>query len=188
MNKDMELIFFMKRRVFAAIIVMISFCLISCNNNDSSNTENDNNSVKQSDTKKSDNTNKKQDVNNKNEDTSSKKKIYLEKLETIQAGLKDLESLYAGNTAQMNAAAEKEYQRWDAALNEIYGVLKTQLSKEEMSKLQTEEIQWIKDKEAKGNAAAEEMKGGTGASFQYLATIAGVTKDRCYQLVNQYMK
>jgi uncharacterized protein YecT (DUF1311 family) len=120
--------------------------------------------------------------------TISKKKLYLLKLATIQAGLKDLDPLYAGSNVEMTAAANEEYKRWDAALNEIYGVLKTQLSKDEMSKLQKEEIQWIKLKQIKANAEAAKMNGGTGASFEYFVSLAKSTKDRCYELVNGYMK
>ena len=120
--------------------------------------------------------------------TQSKKKLYILKLATIQAGLKDLDSLYAGSNVEMTAAASEEYKRWDDALNEIYGVLKTQLTKDEMSKLQKEEIQWIKYKEAKAKAEAEKMNGGTGASFEYFISLAKSTKDRCYELVNGYMK
>jgi uncharacterized protein YecT (DUF1311 family) len=57
--------------------------------------------------------------------------------------LKDLTDLYAGNTIEMKSAASQEYERWDKALNEIYGVLKQQLSVDDMSKLKAEEINWI---------------------------------------------
>ena len=42
----------------------------------------------------------------------------------------------------------------------LYGVLKTQLSKTEMSNLEKEEVQWIKDKQAKAEASAAEWEGG----------------------------
>lgn len=43
----------------------------------------------------------------------------------------------------------KEHKEWDDELNNIYGILKVQLSSSDMKKLQNEEIQWIKDRDAK---------------------------------------
>jgi len=118
----------------------------------------------------------------------SKKQIYLDKLEAIKVGLKDLDELYAGSTIEMQYAAGQEYERWDAILNEIYGVLKTQLSKTEMSKLEKEEVQWIKDKEAEADKVSKEWEGGTGQNGAIMSSLASTTKDRCYELVNKYMK
>jgi uncharacterized protein YecT (DUF1311 family) len=118
----------------------------------------------------------------------SKKQIYLDKLEAIKVGLKDLDELYAGSTIEMQYAAGQEYERWDTVLNEIYGVLKTQLSKTEMSKLEEEEVQWIKDKEAEADKVSKEWEGGTGQNGAIMSSLASNTKDRCYELVNKYMK
>ena len=88
----------------------------------------------------------------------SKKQEYINKLDNIEAGLKALDKKDSGTTADMLAAANERYKRWDAALNEIYNALKAQLTSTDMKKLQSEEIQWISDKDAKAKKAAEEMK------------------------------
>ena len=119
---------------------------------------------------------------------SSKKQEYLAKLDGIQAGLKKLDSLKAGSNIDMIKAANEEYRRWDIELNQIYGVLKIQLSTSEMSQLEKEEVQWIKDKEALADAEGKKYEGGSMEPLAYSASLAESTKKRCYELVNNYMK
>jgi len=181
----------MKKITCVLLVTLLSLTLISCGDNETKKTtdESKSSSEKEDNTAKEDK--KDVTVDEKKKETiveSSKKQTYIDKLDKIKVGLKDLEKLYAGNTFEMKSAAGLEYERWDAALNEIYGVLKTQLSKTEMSSLEKEEMQWIRDKEAKANAAAAEWAGGTGEQLQYVSSVAQSTKDRCYQLVNEYMK
>lgn len=119
----------------------------------------------------------------------SLKNEYLQKLNKIEEELAEIEYLYEnGNTIEMKKAESIRYERWDAALNEIYGVLKTQLSKNEMDALRQEQRQWInyRDRTAKEESLA--FEGGTMESLQYISTLARLTKERCYELVNQYMK
>lgn len=119
----------------------------------------------------------------------SRKEEYRTKLNNIELGLKDLEEKESsGVTADMREAASERYKRWDAALNEIYGVLKGQLSSNDMKKLQSEEIKWIAYRDAKAKEASSEMKGGTMESVLYVSSLAETTKNRCYELVEKYMK
>lgn len=205
MNKRIEDVISMKKFICVVLIVIMSLMGISCGTRSKTSKIID---VSKNSSDKDDNTTLKQKkgnstTNNESKDTisgtenknttvapqvNSKKQEYLKKLNGIQAGLKDLDSLYAGNNADMISAATEEYNRWNNALNEIYGVLKTQLSTIEMNQLQKEELQWIKDKEAKAKAAAAQWEGGSGAPLQYEASLAGSTKERCYLLVNNYMK
>lgn len=168
----------MKRISLVLLVTLLSVTLISCGDNETKKTTEEIKST----------TNIEIEEAKDNIVEESKKQTYLDKLDNIKSGLKDLDKLYAGNTIEMKSAANQEYERWDAALNEIYGVLKTQLSATEMNALEKEEIQWIKDKDAKALKAAAEFAGGTGEQLQYTASIASTTKDRCYELVNKYMK
>lgn len=121
--------------------------------------------------------------------TAGNKKIYKDKLDKIQEGIKkDLESSYNGPNQTAIAAAREEYGRWDKALNEIYNELKKELPKNDMSKLEQEEKNWISAKEEKAKKASEEMKGGTGEQLLYNGSLAATTKERCYELVEKYMK
>lgn len=125
---------------------------------------------------------------NNNSVKESEKQIYKNKLDNIQLGLKDLDTLYAGNTIEMKSAASQEYERWDKALNEIYGVLKQQLSSDDMSKLKAEQIKWISDRNVKAKEESLEYQGGTAEQLVYISSLAETTKERCYELVDKYMK
>lgn len=131
---------------------------------------------------------------NKNEATQesnkkiSKKQEYRTKLDIIGVELKKLDIKDSGTTADMRSAANERYKKWDAALNEIYGVLKGDLSSSDMKKLQNEEIQWISDRDAKAKKTSSEMKGGTMESVIYVNSLADTTKQRCYELVEKYMQ
>lgn len=114
---------------------------------------------------------------------------YLQKLDDIEAGLKDLQPLYdEGTTASMNEAAGKEYERWDAALNDIYGELKQQLPESGMAELKEEQLDWIAYRDDTAKKASLQYEGGTMEALEYTATLSSVTKERCYELVQKYMK
>lgn len=129
------------------------------------------------------------ELNKKNAEKENNKQAYIEKLNNIEAGMKDLEEMYdSGVTSAMMQAGTEEYERWDKALNEIYEVLKIQLSASDMSKLKEEQIQWISDKEKRAEDDESEVKGGSMASLMHISSLATTTKDRCYELVEEYMK
>jgi hypothetical protein len=79
------------------------------------------------------------------------KQEYKTKLDNIEIGLKYLEEKEAGTTMEMREAADERYEKWDAALNEI-----KQLSSSDMEKLQSEEVQWISNRDAQ--AKEESLK------------------------------
>ena len=119
----------------------------------------------------------------------NQKNIYFRKLDGIEISLSDLEYLYSeGITAEMKEAEAEVYKRWDDALNEIYGVLKSQLTKNEMNRLRDKQREWILYRDHEAEKAASEFEGGSFAGVQYLSTLGQLTKERCYQLVELYMK
>jgi uncharacterized protein YecT (DUF1311 family) len=117
----------------------------------------------------------------------SKKQEYKAKLDKIKLEFKGYNSASA-TTNDMYQEVCKEYKEWDAALNEIYGVLKVQLSASDMKNLQNEELQWIKDRDATAKNAAAEMAGGTMEKVLYQGSLANSTQERCYELIDKYMK
>ena len=76
----------------------------------------------------------------------------------------------------------------DPIINEIYGVLKQQLSTDDMSKLKKEQIKWISDRDDKAKKASLEYKDGTAEQLVYTSSLAQTTKERCYELVEKYMQ
>ncbi|OPJ60152.1 lysozyme inhibitor LprI family protein [Clostridium chromiireducens] len=133
--------------------------------------------------------NNKVSFNDKSNNTNqeSKKQEYKAKLDNIELGFKGFNDANA-TTNDMYQEACKEHKQWDDALNEIYGVLKAQLPASDMKKLQNEELQWIKDRDAKAKKDAEEMAGGTMEKVLFQGSLANSTKERCYVLVEKYMK
>jgi len=128
----------------------------------------------------------KTDQSNNKLNEESKKQEYRTKLDNIELGFKDFDNTEK-TTKDMRDHANERYKQWDAALNEIYGVLKTQLSASDMKNLQNEEIQWIKMRDAKAKEASSEMKGGTMEPVLYSGSSAQSTKERCCELVDKYL-
>lgn len=118
----------------------------------------------------------------------NKRELYINKLNNIESGSTDLEEKYLRTTAEMKEAEGKRYERWDKALNEIYTELKLQMSPSDMKQLTEKQIKWIsyRDNEAKKNSL--EFKGGTMESLTYVSSLGQITKDRCYELVENYMR
>ncbi|MEK3715171.1 lysozyme inhibitor LprI family protein [Paenibacillus sp. FSL R7-0333] len=119
----------------------------------------------------------------------SQRQTYFDKLDKIEEGLSDLKAMSdTGVMTDMKEAASKEHERWDKALNEIYQELKQQLPEADMAKLKEEQLSWIKERDKAAEDAAAKYKGGTMEGLEYAATLASVTKNRCYKLVELYMK
>ena len=131
--------------------------------------------------------------NNSNTNNSSTSKSdmalarikYLNRLNDIQNQIDSMEP--GDTTAEMNENADAAYKAWDGALNDIYQYLKANLPSDEFKPLEKEEIQWIKQKEENAKQAADKYRGGTAATSVYLGSLGDDTKNRCYELVNEYM-
>ncbi|MBN1062494.1 DUF1311 domain-containing protein [Clostridium botulinum] len=126
--------------------------------------------------------------NNVSKTQESTKQIYKNKLDAIELGMKDLDDLKGGSTLEMKSAAKEEYERWDRALNEIYGVLQKQLSSDDMNELKDEEIKWIESRDEQAKKDSLKYKGGTAETLIYGMSLGQSTKERCYELVEKYMK
>lgn len=90
-------------------------------------------------------------------------------------------------TAGMLQLGGQEYKMWDALLNEIYDELKNTLSTETMDKLTALQIQWIADKDAIAEAAGKKAEGGTMQPLLVISSKNQSTKERCLELIKDYM-
>lgn len=119
-------------------------------------------------------------------EAAGKRQEYLQKLDAIE---QSSERLFDNviTTVEMKEAAGKAYTRWDDALNEIYSVLKTQLSADKMDTIREEQREWITYRDNTAKAESSEFEGGTFESVQYLDSLGRLTKERCYELVRLYM-
>lgn len=116
------------------------------------------------------------------------KAYYLLELERIDLALTKLESSYKnGSTAALKAGEAESLRRWDKALNEIYGMLRNQLSAEEMEDLRLMQLEWISLRDQKAGEAAAEFTDSTLESVAQLTTEREMTKERCYFLANNYL-
>ncbi|MDI2588499.1 DUF1311 domain-containing protein [Psychrobacillus sp. NEAU-3TGS] len=116
----------------------------------------------------------------------SNKDEYLKKLNEMEEA--DRFSEVGTTTLELEEQEAERYKKWDAELNKIYGVLKEQLSAEQMDQLREEQRNWIKYRDEAAKEASLKYKGGTMEALEYVATQAGLTRERCYLLVAKYMK
>lgn len=117
------------------------------------------------------------------------KAYYLLELERIDLALTKLENSYKnGSTAALKAGEAESLRRWDKALNEIYGVLRTQLTSEEMEDLRLKQLDWISLRDQEAAEAAAEFADGTLESVAELSKARELTKERCFFLANTYLK
>jgi beta-lactamase regulating signal transducer with metallopeptidase domain/uncharacterized protein YecT (DUF1311 family) len=119
-----------------------------------------------------------------------RRKEFIDSLDSMQ---KELDALPekkdsdAGVTNAMRNYYGRSYEMYDKALNEMYALLKKELSPETMKELQTEEIAWIEQKEAAADQEASKYEGGTFEPVARYISLYQSTKERCYELVNEYM-
>ncbi|MCA1063847.1 lysozyme inhibitor LprI family protein [Rossellomorea sp. AcN35-11] len=118
------------------------------------------------------------------------KEEYLNKLDNIQKELDampDKKDSDKGVTNAMKNVYGKSYEMYDQALNDLYAVLKKELSPEVMEELQAEQVKWIKEKEDRAHEERLKYEGGTFEHVAFYISLYESTKERCYELVNEYM-
>lgn len=118
------------------------------------------------------------------------KQVFLESLDNLQKELDtlpDKEGSDSGATNAMKNYYGISYEKYDEALNAIYATLKKDLSQETMQDLQTKQLKWIEEKEAKAEEERLKYDGGTFENVALYISLYESTKERCYELVNEYM-
>jgi uncharacterized protein YecT (DUF1311 family) len=128
----------------------------------------------------------KEDDSPTNEESSIKEE-YLNKLHNTKKEMDEVEPADSSTYALKNVEGNR-YDVWDGLLNEVYGVLKGQLPAEEMDQLRQEQRDWIKYRDENAKEASLKYEGGTMEHLEYVAVLANLTEDRCFELVEGYMK
>lgn len=116
-----------------------------------------------------------------------KKDEYLTKLNDAKKILDEMEASDS-STYALKKVEDDRYEAWDELLNEVYGVLQEQLPTEKKEQLRTEQRNWIKFRDDSALEASLKYKGGTQEHLEYSAVSAALTEDRCFELVEEYMK
>lgn len=120
------------------------------------------------------------------ESKASKKDEYLKKLNELEEADRNAE--VKTTMVEMKEQEAERFHNWDELLNEIYGVLKEQLDPEQMAKLREEQRNWVEHRDEAAKEASLKYEGGSMEALEYVATQASLTKERCYELVANYMK
>lgn len=122
-------------------------------------------------------------VDQQTNNLSQEKNILLNELSTLKPDISP--DQHYGILTQ----SELLYTTWDTELNKIWGILENNLPADKMQALRENEVQWINTKnpympayKAAGSGNYSQIQ-----SVQAGQTLAQMTKDRCYYLVNNYM-
>lgn len=119
----------------------------------------------------------------------SNKQKYLDEMDILDENLNmKLKGKLEGTNLEMIEAESEMYEAWDEILNKVYSEIINKLSQEEKDKLILEENNWIKERDKKADAAAKEVEGGSMEPLAKITSLVVSTKERCYELVNNYMK
>lgn len=115
---------------------------------------------------------------------------FIERLDNIQKELDALPEKKDSDKGVTNAMKNyygRSYEMYDKELNEIYALLKENLSPERMNELKAEQMKWIEQKEKTAEEERLKYNGGTFENVALYISLYESTKERCYELVNEYM-
>lgn len=86
------------------------------------------------------------------------------------------------NQMEMNETAGAIYTIWDDTLNTTWELLQETLDDETMNQLETEQLDWIAEKEAAVQLAGKEVEGGSIYPMVVNLKAAELTQERVYEL------
>ncbi len=121
--------------------------------------------------------------------TVSKKEEYVTKLNNTKKKTDEMrENPEDDSTYALKKMEGDRYDIWDGLLNEIYGVLEEQLPSEEMEQLREEQRKWINYRDKTAKEESLKYEGSTAELLEYVAVENNLTEERCFELVEKYMK
>lgn len=173
--------------------IMLCFLFTSCNNStsDTQSSKDSKSSSTIEDTYQSpeEDSFKTKDTNSNNESKNKEdiKQYYLNKylMELEQIENNDIQTNRRSySTVEISSYANEFADKYDKLLNDIYKSLKEVLNSDEFSKIEADEVKWIKEKEAALNKVKEDAKGG-GTMYAYMGSLTSLsyTHDRIYELL-----
>ena len=89
------------------------------------------------------------------------------------------------NPGLLYAMSERERLIWDRELSKIASSITGRMTPEEADDFQYQELEWLKERDREGALAAEGRK-TSGHSQGVSGTIARMTRERCYYLLEEY--
>ena len=113
---------------------------------------------------------------------------YLKKLDDLDEDVKKSKSLLEEESnLKMIEIEESKFEIWNNELNNI--VLPVVVSEEKKYEIfKNQEISWLDERDKKAEDNANKFEGMDFAQVEYNLSLAKLTKERCYKLVNEYLQ
>lgn len=126
---------------------------------------------------------------NREKGAAEEKRIYYEKrLGDLDAQIQKMRSESSDSTTiSMKTLAEKELLLWKSEMNTLYSKIMEALDDEAQKNLEEAQQAWQKLRDTKAEEAARKYSGGSLEGVEYTASQAESTRQRAYDLVDQYL-
>ena len=112
---------------------------------------------------------------------------YQRELDSAAASIKKLKSSETDtSTWSYLNLADYELKIWDDLLNRIYQDIIENMDETVAEELRQEEKAWIKKRDADAKKVSSRYSGGTLEGLEHTASLAQSTKDRAYELLEDY--
>lgn len=92
----------------------------------------------------------------------------------------------AKNASSRKAAAESEWNLWEAEVRRLLETLKDLLGTQEQEQLMEQQKSWLKEREAKALEASGRQPGSNLEQVNYYRSLAEATRQRAYDLAEEY--
>ena len=109
-----------------------------------------------------------------------------DRLQTVEEQIAAQEEAADSNPASRYMAAEYAWNLWDGELNLIYSHIRSHMLEEEAEDLKREEVAWLKERDLAAEQAYVQNDTPPKQSIQYITISAQKTRERCYELLEQY--
>ncbi|MBM7704743.1 lysozyme inhibitor LprI family protein [Metabacillus iocasae] len=114
---------------------------------------------------------------------------YQEKFTEVEQSMSEFDYLYKNeNSNEMAFAEEQKLNRWDNLLNDVYQDLRSHLSSEEKDALLIQQREWISTRDQTAEENARPFLNTTSYGYELTKSLAELTKQRCYELIEKYSK
>lgn len=120
------------------------------------------------------------------EETSYTSEELYERLEAVKQQAAQYQAAADTGQTSLYMAAEYEWNLWDRELNLIYSCIQSHMSEAEAEELKKEEVEWLKERDLAAERAYVNNSSPPEQSAEYVRISAKKTKERCYELLEDY--
>ena len=120
-----------------------------------------------------------------NKDLENKRDEYLNKFSEINNEVSEFN--YSGTDTQIKDTYSLVLKKWDNALNEIYNDLKNILSSTDMELLRIAQKDWVIRRDKRAEEDSKMYGSNSTEEIEYTKSLADSTKERYYELIENYL-